>query len=92
MCGTYTREKSIKANNCLYVIRTLKAEGYSHVELNYLFNSLIIAIINYGLSVEGDRGEGTRKNRGGRWAGSGRRRSGMRESYEGGRREKNERH
>ena len=36
--------------------------------------------------VEGDRGAGTRENRGGRWAGSGRRRSGMRESCEGGRR------
>ena len=41
------------ANKCLYVIRTLKAEGYSHVELYYLFNSLIITIINYGLSVYG---------------------------------------
>ena len=39
--------------------------------------------------VEGDRRAGTRENRGGRWAGSGRRRSGSRE---GGRREKNERY
>ena len=51
--NTHVREKLIKANKCLYVIRTLKAEGYSHVELNYLFNSLIITIINYGLSVYG---------------------------------------
>ena len=42
--------------------------------------------------MEGDRGAGTRENRGGRWAGSGRRRSGMRESCEGARREKNERY
>ena len=42
--------------------------------------------------VEEDRGTGTQENRGGRWAGSGRRRSRMRESCEGGRREKNERH
>ena len=42
------------------------------------------------LIVEKDRGAGTQENRGGRWAGSGRRRSGMRESCEGGRREKNE--
>ena len=42
--------------------------------------------------VEGDRGAGTRENRVGRWTGSGRRRSGMRESREDGRREKNERH
>ena len=34
--------------------------------------------------MEGDRGAGTRGNRGGRWAGSGRRRSGMRESCEAG--------
>ena len=34
--------------------------------------------------VEGDRGAGTRENKGGRWAGSGRRRIGMREPCEGG--------
>ena len=43
----------VKANKCLYVIRTLRAEGYSEDELNYLFKSLIIGIINYGLSVYG---------------------------------------
>ena len=42
--NTHIREKLIKANKCLHVIRTLKAEGYSHAELNYLFNSLIITI------------------------------------------------
>ena len=36
--------------------------------------------------VEGDRGAKTRENKCGRWAGSGRRWSGMRESCEGGRR------
>ena len=50
---THVREILIKANKCLYVIRTLKAEGYSHVELNYLFNSLIITIVNHGLFVYG---------------------------------------
>ena len=42
--------------------------------------------------VEGDRGAGAPESRGGRWAGSERRRSGMRKSCESGRREKNERH
>ena len=51
--NTHVHEKLVKANKCLYVIRTLKAEGCSHAELNYLFNSLIITIINYGLSVYG---------------------------------------
>ena len=46
----------------------------------------------YSYLVEGDRGAGTRENRGGRWSESGRRRSGMRESCEGGRREKNQRY
>ena len=32
--NTHVREKLIKANKCLYVIRTLKAEGYSHVKLS----------------------------------------------------------
>ena len=52
--NTHVREKLIKANKCLYVIRTFKAEGYIHVELNYLFNSLTITIINHGLSVYGN--------------------------------------
>ena len=42
--NTRVREKLIKANKCLYVTRTFKAEGYSHVEVNYLFNWLIITI------------------------------------------------
>ena len=49
--NTRVREKLI--NKCLYVIRTLKAERCSHVKLNNLFNSLIITIINYGLSAYG---------------------------------------
>ena len=36
--------------------------------------------------VEGDRGTGTRENKGGRWPGSGRRQSGMREPCKGVRR------
>ena len=37
-------------------------------------------------AVEGDRGAGTRENKGGKWAGSGRRPIGMREPCERGRR------
>ena len=50
---SHVRKMLVKANKCLYVIRTLGAEGYSNNELNYLFKSLIIGIINYGLSVYG---------------------------------------
>ena len=45
--------KLVKANKSLYVIITLKTEGCSDAEWNYLFNSLIITTIKYGLSVYG---------------------------------------
>ena len=44
------------------------------------------------LDCGGGQGAGTRENKGGRWAGSGRRRNGVRELCEGGRKEKNEGH
>ena len=31
------RGKLVKANKCLYVIRTLRAEGYNQCEIDYLF-------------------------------------------------------
>ena len=33
---SHVRKKLIKPNKCLYVIRTLRAEGYSNDELDYL--------------------------------------------------------
>lgn len=51
--NAHVREKFVKANKCLYVIRTLRAEGYNQNELNYLFSSLICTTVNYGLSVYG---------------------------------------
>ena len=50
---THVQEKLVKANKLLHVIRTLRAEGYNQNELNYLFNSLIMTVINYCLSVNG---------------------------------------
>jgi hypothetical protein len=49
---THVREKLVKANKCLYIITTLRAEDYSQDQFYYLFK-LIITIINYGLSVYG---------------------------------------
>lgn len=37
----------------MHVIRTLKIEGYSQSELDYLFETLVISTISYGLSVYG---------------------------------------
>jgi hypothetical protein len=43
----------VKANKCLYVIRTLRAEGYSQCEIDYLFKTIVISTITFGLSVYG---------------------------------------
>ena len=36
------REKLVKANKCLHVIRTLRQEGYNQEELDYLFQSIVM--------------------------------------------------
>ena len=50
---SHVRGKLVKANKCLYVIRTLRAEGYSQCEIDYLFKTLVISTITFGLSVYG---------------------------------------
>ena len=43
----------MKANRCLYVIRSLRKEGCSHLEVDRLFKSLVLPNFLYGLSVYG---------------------------------------
>ena len=50
---SHVRGKLVKANKCLYVIRTLRAEGHSQCEIDYLFKTLVISTITFGLSVYG---------------------------------------
>ena len=50
---SHVRGKLVKANKCLYVIRTLRSEGYSQCEIDYLFKTLVISTITFGLSVYG---------------------------------------
>ena len=50
---SHVRGNLVKANKCLYVIRTLRAEGYSQCEIDYLFKTLVISTITFGLSVYG---------------------------------------
>ena len=46
--------KLIKANKCLFILRSLRKEGYSQVELDHLFSSIVLPSITYGLPVYGD--------------------------------------
>ena len=42
-----------KANRCLHVLRLLRKEGCAQAEIDYLFNSIVLPNITYGLSVCG---------------------------------------
>ena len=44
----HVRGKLIKANECLYVIRTLRVEGYYQLEVDYLFQSIVLPNFSYG--------------------------------------------
>ena len=35
----------------LHVLRTLRREGYNQKEIDYLFNSIVLHNISYGLAV-----------------------------------------
>ena len=49
----HVHEKLIKANKCLFILRSLRQEGYSQAELDHLFSSIVLPSITYGLSVYG---------------------------------------
>ncbi|XP_068698084.1 uncharacterized protein [Montipora foliosa] len=50
---THLKEKLCKANKCLYVIRCLRKEGCSQVEVDHLFSSIVLPNITYALSLYG---------------------------------------
>ena len=45
--------KLAEANKCLFVIRCLRQEGYSHIENDYVFKSVALGKISFGLIVYG---------------------------------------
>ena len=47
----HIKRKLFEANKCLYVLRTLRKEGYNQVEIDHLFQSLVLPKISYGLPV-----------------------------------------
>ena len=49
----HVRAKLIKANKCLFVLRSLRKEGFSQVEVDRLFSALVLPNFTYGLSVNG---------------------------------------
>ena len=49
----HVKNKLTKANKSLHVLRTLRREGYNQSEIDYLFNSIVLPNISYGLAVYG---------------------------------------
>ena len=45
--------KLVKANKCLFILRSLHKEGYSQAELDHLFSSIVLPSVTYGLPVYG---------------------------------------
>ena len=47
----HIKRKLFEANKCLYVLRSLRKEGYNQVEIGHLFQSYVLPKISYGLPV-----------------------------------------
>ena len=51
--STHLKEKLCKVNKCLYVIRCMRKEACSQVEVDHPFSSVVLPNITYALSVYG---------------------------------------
>ena len=49
--SVHVKNKLIKANKSLHILRTLRKEGYNQSEIDLLFNTIVLPNINYALSV-----------------------------------------
>ena len=49
----HARAKLIKTSKCLFVLRSLWKEGFSHGEVDCLFSTLVLSNFTYDLSVRG---------------------------------------
>ena len=47
----HVKNKIIKANKSLHILRTLSKEGYNQSEIDLVFNTIVVPYINYALSV-----------------------------------------
>ena len=49
--SVHMKNKLIKANKSLHIVRTLRKEGYNQSEIDLLFNKIVLPNVNYALSV-----------------------------------------
>ena len=51
--SSHVKWKLWKANKCLYILRTLRKDGYTQVEIDHLFKAIVLPKITYALPVYG---------------------------------------
>ena len=51
--NTRVKNKLVKANQCLYVLKSVRKEGYKQAEIDFLFDTLVLPKFRYSLSVNG---------------------------------------
>ena len=49
--SVHVKNKLIKANKSLHILRTLRIEGYNQSEIDPLFNAIVLLNTNYALCV-----------------------------------------
>ena len=49
----HVKNKLVKANKCLYVLRSLRKEGYKQIGIDLLFKTIVRPNFTYTLSVFG---------------------------------------
>ena len=47
----HIKVKLQEANKCLYVVRSLRKEGYQQPDVDYVFRSIVLSKLTYGLPV-----------------------------------------
>ena len=47
----HIKVKLQEANKCLYVIRCLRKEGYQQLDVDYVFRSIVLPQLTYGLPI-----------------------------------------
>ena len=60
MFSVHVKNTLIVANKCLYVLRTLRREGYSQPEIDKLFSTLVMTKVVFIIYGEGGQAKFTR--------------------------------
>ena len=51
--SSHVKGKLREANKCLYILRSLRKDGYTQVEVDHLFKAIVLPKITYALPVYG---------------------------------------